>query len=170
MNTASQSPRVSPYLTRSTSRNVLALGASLTTCDGDTRPSPVSAAARSTENVDISSVALHGAGNLLEGDVRDLDTVGWGTSGAAILVILLNNESVLGDTGKGDILELDVGDSTGGIVDGLDTNTVLGVDNLRVGDGHVFDSIVATTTNGADGETMATITVAVGEGDVLQGC
>lgn len=158
-----------PYLTRSTSRNVLALGASLTTSDGDTGPGPVSAAARSTENVDISSVALDGTGDLREGDIRDLDTVGRGTSGAAVLVILLNDESVLGNTGKSDILELDVGDGTGGIVDGLDTDTILGVDNLGVGDGHVFDGVVATTTDRTDGETMATVTVAVGESDVLQG-
>jgi hypothetical protein len=156
-------------LARGASRNILALGALLTAGDVDARPCPVGAAARSTKDVNISGRALHGTSDLLEGNIRNLDAVGGIAGGAAVLVVLLDDNTVLGDTLEGDVLEPDAGDGASRAVDGLDARAVLRVDDLGVGDGDVVDGVVFATADGADGETMATVAVAVGEDDVLAG-
>ena len=155
-------------LARSAGRHTRALAALLTTSDGVSRPGPVLAATVTAENVDVSSAALNGTGNLLNLEAGNGDTGGGLAGRAAVLVILLDDDTVLGDVGKLDVGESDVGDGTGGLVDGLDADTVVGVDDARVGDGDILHDVVVAQTNGTDGDTVATGAGATGESDVLE--
>ena len=161
--------RLKKTLARSTRRNVLALRALLSAGNINPRPSPVLAAPRPAEDVDTGGTAIHRAGNLLEGDIFDLDAVGRGTCWATILIVLLNNEAVLCDPREFDVLEGNIGDGAGSLVDSLDADAVLGVDDLAVGDGDALDGVVAAAADGANRQAMAAGTVSVGEGDVLAG-
>ena len=70
---------------------------------------------------------------------------------------------------EGDVLVGDVLDRAGGARDGLDADTVVGVDDLGVKDLHGVNDVVVTAADGADGETVATGAVAASEGDVSAG-
>lgn len=61
---------------------------------------------------------------------------------------------------------LDIGDGSGGAVDGLDTDTVVRVGDGAVLDQHSLDDVVRAASDRADGETVATAAGAAGEGDV----
>lgn len=154
-------------LARSTRRHILALTASLTTSDGISRPGPVRAATATAKNVDVSSAALDSAGNLLDSQVGNGDTSSGGTGRAAVLVILLDDNTIARDLGQLDVGEGHARDCTSGLVDGLDAHTVGGVGHGRVGDGHVLHSVVGAQANGANGETVTAGAVAAGEYDVL---
>lgn len=121
-------------LAASTARHVLALAASISTLNTNTAPVPARASARSTQNIHISRAARNGTLDVVQSEAGNGDTVGGGTSRAAILVILLNDDAVLGDAGKSDVLVGDALDAAGLAVDGLDANAV-----LRVADAAVFD-------------------------------
>ena len=53
------------------------------------------------------------------------DTVGGGSGRASVLVILLDDDTVLGDSGEGDVLVGDALDGALGAGDGLDANTCM---------------------------------------------
>jgi hypothetical protein len=88
--------------------DVLAAGAGFATGELDARPSPVRAGTRGAQNVDIGSGARDGPGNLAHLQVGDGNTAGGGASGAAVLVVLLNDNTVLGDAAQGDVGVVDV--------------------------------------------------------------
>jgi hypothetical protein len=67
---------------------------------------------------------------------------------------------------EGDALVGDVLHRAGGARDGLDADTVVRVDNLRVKDLHGIDNVVIAAAHGTDRETVATGAVTAGEGDV----
>ena len=154
-------------LARSTRRHILALAASLTTSDRVSRPGPARAATATAKNIDVSSTALNGTGNLLDSQAGNGDTSSGGTGRAAVLVILLDDNTIAGDLGQLDVGEGHARDSTSGFVDGLDPHAVGGVGYGRVGDGHVLHDVVGAQANGANGETVAAGAVAAGEYDVL---
>lgn len=139
----------------------------LTTRDGVSRPGPVLAATLAAENVDGNSAALDRAGNLLDSEASNGDTGGGLAGRATVLIILLDDDTVLGDVGQLDVGESDAGDSTGGLVDGLDTDTVVRVENGGVGDGDVLHDVVVAQANGTDGDTVAAGAGAADEVDVL---
>jgi hypothetical protein len=118
---------IGSHLARSNAWDVLALAAGLTTSDGVTGPGPVRAGALTAENVDVGSRALDGTLDVLDGEVGNWDTSGWGTSWGAVLVVLLDDDTVLSDAGEGDARVGDARDGTSSTVDGLDADTVLGV-------------------------------------------
>jgi hypothetical protein len=62
-----------------------------------------------------------------------------------------------------DFAHLDLASGAG---DGLDADTVVGVDDLGVEDVDGVDDVVVAAADGADGETVAAGAVATGEGDV----
>lgn len=158
----------SPLLiARSTRRNVLAIAAGLTAGDVNARHGPVRAAAITAKDVDLDSVGVNRASDVLEGDVGDGNTVGGSTSGVTVLVVLLNDDTVVGDTGELDVGVGDVLDSTSSVVDGLDANTVLRVGDSRVDESDVLDGVVVAATDGADGETVTAGAGTAGEVDVL---
>lgn len=154
-------------LARSAGRHTSALAALLTTSEGVSSPGPVLAAAVTAENVDVSTAALNGTGNLLNLEAGNGDTGGGLAGRAAVLVILLDDDTVLGDVGQLDVGERDVGDSTGSLVDGLDADTVVRVDDVGVRDGDILHDVVVAQTNGTDGDTVAAGAGTTGEGDVL---
>ena len=68
--------------------------------------------------------------------------------------------------GEGDALVGDIVDLASGVGDGLDADTVIGVDDLGVEDLHAVDGVVVAAADGADGETVTARAVAAGESDV----
>lgn len=154
-------------LARSTGRNVLAFIAGLATREVNTGPGPVRARAVTAENVDLGGVILESTGDAVNGDISDGDTGGGGAGGRAVLVVLLDDDTVVGDSGELDVRVGDLADITGLLVDGLDADTVGGVADSGVGDGHVLDGVVITATDRADGETVATGAGTAGERDAL---
>lgn len=149
--------------------DVRARGALLAAADTDAGPVPVGASALATENVDIGRGRGDGTRHLGDGQVRDGDAAGRGAGRAAVLVVLLDHDAVLGNVAEGDARVRDVGHGTGGAVDRLDAHAVLGVDNLGVGDGHGLDGVVGAATHGANGKAVAARAGAAGERDVGAG-
>jgi hypothetical protein len=105
----------------STGRNALALGRSLSTGNRDARPGKVGA--RSAKDVDIGTTGRHGSLDVLEGNVLDGDTGSGYSSGRTILVVLLDDNTVLADVLESNARVCDVGDGTGCAVDGLNADT-----------------------------------------------
>jgi hypothetical protein len=103
--------------------------------------------------------------NVGESKTLDRDTAGWGTSWGAVLVILLNDNTVGGDTREGDVLVGNTADGTSGTRDGLDTDTVGRVLDSGGFDNNVRDSVVRSATDGTDGETVSTRASSSREGD-----
>lgn len=60
--------------------------------------------------------------DVVDSQIGDGDTAGGGSGRAAVLVILLNDDTVLGDSGESDVLVGDALDGAGGAVDGLDAD------------------------------------------------
>lgn len=154
-------------LTRGARGHVLTFTASLATSEVNVLPGPVTAAIVTTQDVHLDSVALDGASDTIDSHILDSDTVRWVTGRGTILVVLLDNNTVVGDAGESDVGESDVGDGTSGIVNSLDTDTVLGVADSGRGEGDVLDSVVATATNGSNGQTVSTGAGTTREVDVL---
>jgi hypothetical protein len=149
-------------LTLDTAWHTLALGAGLTTGNVDIpRPSRAGCA----KNVDVGCGWRNGTVNVGESKTLDRDTAGWGTSWGAVLVILLNDNTVGGDTREGDVLVGNTADKTSGTRDGLDTDTVGRVLDSGWFDNNVRDSVVRTATDGTDGETVSTRANSSREGD-----
>lgn len=156
-------------LARSSGGDVLALGASLATGDVNASPGPVGAGSVTAEDVDRDSIISDRAGDVLDGEAGDGDAVGGGTSGRAVLVILLDDDAVVGDVGEGDAGVGDAGDGSGSVVDGLDADAVGAVLDGGVGDGDGVDGVVVTAADGANGETVAAGAETAGEDDVGAG-
>jgi hypothetical protein len=110
-------------LAASTARDVLALATGLSPRNSDATPRPVGASTGSTKNVDISSAAGDSSLDVAHGKTSDRDAVGGGAGRAAVLVVLLDDDAVLGDSGEGDVLVGDALDGAGGTVDSLDADT-----------------------------------------------
>ena len=108
--------------------------------------------------------------NIVHSQSGDWNTISWCTSRAAILIILLNINANSGDADESDVLESDAGDRAFGIADGLNSNTIGRFLNSRREESHVLDIVgsgAAASTDGTDGETMATRAVSTGESNVL---
>lgn len=88
------------------------------------RPSPVRARSLSTKNIHISARRRHRARDTLNSQASDRHTGCRRASRAAVLVILLDDDTIL-DVGERDALERHACDSAGGTRDGLDANTVV---------------------------------------------
>lgn len=73
--------------------------------------------------MDISSAAGDSSLDVAHGQTSDGDTVCGGSGWTAVLVVLLNDDAVLGDSREGDVLVCDALDRALGTVYGLDANT-----------------------------------------------
>jgi hypothetical protein len=133
----------------------------LTSSDGDAGERPVGARAGAAEDVVVLGAARRRAGDLVQLEVRDRDASGRLAGGRAVLVVLLDDDAVLGDAGERDAGVGDVGDGARRAVHGLDPYAVLRVDHLRVCERHVLDRVVVAAAHGADGEAVATVAVQV---------
>lgn len=154
-------------LARSARRNVLALIRLLATGDADTLPGPVRAAALAAEDVDGGGLAGNGASDTVDSEVSDGDTGGGLAGGATVLVVLLDDDTVLLDVLEGDVLVGHAADRAGSTRDGLDTDTVVGVDDGGVGNLDVLDGVAVAVTDGTDGDTVTAGAGSAGEFDVL---
>lgn len=155
------------HLARGSVWDTLAVVRVRSTSDVNSSPGPVAAA--SAENVDVDTVAGDGTGNTVDGEVGDGDTVSWGTGWGSVLVILLDDNTVVGDVAESDVLVGDTGDGSSGIGDSLDTDTVLRVADSAVGDGNSVNVVVVTASNGSDGETVSSRAGSAGERDAGSG-
>jgi hypothetical protein len=95
-------------LARSRAGDVGALAALDAASDADTRPLPVRASTLGAKNVNLLSLGTDGALDVLDGETGDRDAGGGGASGGAVLVVLLDEDSGLGDVLEGDALVGDV--------------------------------------------------------------
>ena len=154
-------------LTRCTGRHILTLITLLAARDVDTLEGPVGAAAFTAENVHGHSIIADRAGHTVDSDIGDLDVVTGLASRAAVLVVLLDNDAVVGDSGQLDVGVSDVADGAGLIDNGLDAHAVRRVADGRVVDSDILHSVVVTATNGADGQAVATGARTARELDVL---
>lgn len=144
------SPKVR-HLARGTTWHVLAFASCrLATSWLDARPCPVAARALAAENVNVGGGAADAASNARDLEVGDWDTSGGGTGWIAILIVLLNDNTVFGDVGQGDVGIGDVLHLASGTGDSLDADTILGVEDLAVGNIYVLDGIVITATDGTN--------------------
>jgi hypothetical protein len=153
-------------LARSTGGNVEARSALLSASDAVARPGPVGAAALTAEDVDVGSRRSDGTLDVLDSETSDWDTGGGLASRRAVLVVLLDDNSVLGDVLEGDVLVADTRDGTGGARDGLDADTVVRVGDGGVRDDDVLDGVVLAATYGADGDAVSAGAGTAGEVDV----
>lgn len=151
---------------RATARWVVAAACLTTPSDRNTREAKVRAAVATTENVVVHTVIGDSTSDIDERDAGNVDAVGWVSSGTTVQVILLNIDTVVCDARQGDVLVDNVGNTAGGVGIGLDTATVLTVDDLGVLEGHGVDDVVTLTTNGSDAQTVATRAVEVVDDDV----
>lgn len=151
------------YLRAGGARVVAAL---VTTSNIDVGEGEVLTASIATEDVVGVRVGLDGSGDVLKDNVSDHDTVGGLTSWAAVEVILLDIQTVVGNAGEGDVLVGDVGDGTVGARVGLDAHAVLRVGDDGVLEGDGIDGVVGLATDGPDGQTVAAGAVQVRDGDL----
>ena len=89
------------HLASSRARNVGALGALLAAGDGVAGPGPVGAGALGAQDVDGRGVGGDAASDALDGQAGDGDAGGRGAGGRAVLVVLLDDDAVLGDLERG---------------------------------------------------------------------
>ena len=154
-------------LARRSRGNVLALLLVLATGHIDVLPGPVGAATITAQDVDRLGIALHRASDAIQSDILDGDAVRWLTSGATVLVVLFNDHAIIGDARQLDVGVGNVLDITARLVDGLDAHTVGRVHDLTILDMDILDGVVRAATDRADGQTVTTGAVSVGEVDGL---
>lgn len=154
-------------LARSHRRVVLASARLLSPSDLHIVPSPVRAATRSAKKIDISGLTIHSTSNALQFYIRNSDTVRGLTRRLTILVILLDNDAVIGDAGHDNVGVGDLRHGASGTGDSLDPNGVLGIAHGGVLNRDILDDVVGAVADRADGETVAANAGAAGEPDVL---
>jgi hypothetical protein len=132
-----------------------ALAGLLPTRDLVARPLPVGASTRGTENVGVGARAGNTNSVVGHGETSDWDTVSGLASGRTVLVVLLDDNTVLGNTRENVARVGNTRNLASSAVDCLDTKTILRVGHLVVQELNARDGVVITTTNGADGETVA---------------
>lgn len=92
----------------STAGDVQAGGRCLSSSEGDAGPGPVGAGSLAAEDVDSACGGGDGSCDAGDGEASDGDTGGWLARWGAVLVILLDDDTVLGDVGEDDILVCDI--------------------------------------------------------------
>jgi hypothetical protein len=122
------------HLARSTRRHILTLRARLPTSNLHIRPSPIRAAPITAQNINRNSIALNGASNLLHGQIGNRNASGGSAGRTAVLVVLLNDNALVGDARELDVVEGYARNFACGAGDGLNAHAVGRVGNGRVGD------------------------------------
>lgn len=101
--------KITTFLGTAAGRIVAAAGLTATS-NGDISEGKVRAAVRATENVVVVGIIGSCALDVVESDTADGDAVGWVTGGAAVEVVLLDVDTVVGDTRDSNVLVNDVAD------------------------------------------------------------
>jgi hypothetical protein len=162
-------PKTQRLASSTTAGDVHAAGALLSSSDGVTRPGPVGARSLTAEDVDIKTLSSDATLDVLDGEASNRDTSGGLAGRAAVQVVLLDDDTVLGNVLEGDVGVADAGDRAGGARDSLDADTVVGVGDGGVADDDVLDNIVGAAANRADGDTVTAGAASTGEVDVGTG-
>lgn len=97
-------------LARGTSGDARAAGALFSSGDVVASPGPVGAAALSAKDVDVGAAGFDGTLDVLDGQASDGDAGSGLAGGRAVLVILLDDNTVLGNVAESDVLVSDAGD------------------------------------------------------------
>jgi hypothetical protein len=108
-------------LTANAIRNALALRRGFTAGNRDIREREVRAGG--AEDIDIGAIGVHRTLDIGKGDAADRNSVSGSAGGGTVLVVLLDDDTVVRDVLKGDAGVCDVGHRSCRIVDGLDANT-----------------------------------------------
>jgi len=82
---------------------ILTIIAGLAASQADITPGPIAAAVLGAQNVDLLGVIFKRTSDAVHSQIGDRDTVSRGTSRRTVLIVLLDNNAVVGDTGEGDI-------------------------------------------------------------------
>lgn len=85
------------------------------------------------------------------------------------VVVLLDQDAVLGDSGHGDAVVGDAFDGSSFAGLGLDADGLDGLGDGRGEELNTVDDVDITTSDGTDGETVTAGAVAAGEDDVCAG-
>jgi len=88
------------HLARSRAGDVGALGALLAAGDGVARPSPVGASSLGAKDVNRHGVGSDAASHALDGEAGDRNAGGGSAGRRAVLVVLLDDDAVLGNLGR----------------------------------------------------------------------
>lgn len=137
--------------------DVLARVIGLAAGDLDVGPGPVGAGAGAADDGHVVATGGDGAVAVqaVDGDVGDGQVAGGVAVQVAAVVVLLDQDTVLGDVVKGDIRVGDAADLARLVLLGLDADTVVGVLDGARGEGHAGDGVNIATADGADRETVA---------------
>lgn len=84
-----------------------------------------------------------------------------------VIVVLLNDNAVVGDARELDVAESNAGNGASLARLGLDADAVLRVRNGRVGDSYILHGVVITATDRSDGKTVTTGAGTAREDNVL---
>ena len=114
-------------LARGSRWNVRALGARLASGDRYASPSPVRARSRTAKDVDVGSARVYRACDAIEGQARDRYAGRRRPGGRAVLVVLLDDNTVVADRREGDVLVCYSLDAAGGVIDGYYKRSVVAV-------------------------------------------
>lgn len=115
------------HLARRTRRNIRTSRTRLPARHLIPTPRPIRARATATQDINISARALHSARNPANREPRNRHARRRRPRRAAVLVVLLDDDAVLGDARQRDVLVGDVLDGARRVVDGLDAHAVLRV-------------------------------------------
>lgn len=148
---------IASNLARGDAGDVLARVVLLAAGDTDVLPGPVGAGAGAADDGQV--VALGGDGAVavqaVDGDAGDGQVAGGVAVQVAAVVVLLDQDTVLGDVVEGDILVGDAANLARGVLLGLDADTVVGVLDGALGEGHARDGVVVSAAHTSDAETVA---------------
>lgn len=98
-----------------------------TTVNVDIINSDVLAAARTAQDIIVSTLISSSTGDVSDDNILDKHTCGRVARWATVEVVLLNVDSIDRDVLNADVLEQNVVDVAGGVLVGLDAGTVLSV-------------------------------------------
>lgn len=82
-------------------------------------------------------------------------SVSWRSGSAAVLVVLLDDDTVVCNAREGDVGVGDVRHGSGGSRVGLDADAVLGISHSAVRESDIQDSVVALASDTSDRETVS---------------
>lgn len=151
---------------RAAARGVVTAASLTTSRNRNTREREVGAAVATTKNVVIHTIIGSSTSNINERDAGNSHTVGRVTGSTTVQVVLLDIDTIVGDTRHSDVLVDNIGNTASSIGVALNTTAILAVNNLGVLESHGVDDVVALSTNGTDAETVTAGAVKVVNDDV----
>lgn len=139
---------------------ILAIRTRLPARNIDPLPSPIGTTPITTINKDIRACTLHRPSDAIEDNITHGDPI---SRHSLIIVVLTNDDPVLGNLGERDVFVGYRGDGTGVARDGLDATPVLGGFHFGRGECYPADGVVCAPAYAADAEAVTSAADAGGE-------